>query len=147
MLRVFTLVELLAVIVILAIILAIAIPGIGNIINTAKRGALESDAKMLLKALDFQQMQTMIGATPAVTIAEDTTLYATTGCSSPCGAANITALGSVADNYTIVRIINVSPLSICIETSSSSKFGAHSIRATTSTITDIEAGTCSSLTN
>lgn len=46
----FTLVELLAVIVILAIILAIAIPGISNIIESSKKGAVESDAKMVFKA-------------------------------------------------------------------------------------------------
>ena len=39
----FTLVELLAVIVILAIILAIAIPGISNIIDSSKKGAAEND--------------------------------------------------------------------------------------------------------
>ena len=52
----FTLVELLAVIVILAIILAIAIPGISNIIEASKRGAAESDARMLLKALEYKMM-------------------------------------------------------------------------------------------
>lgn len=52
----FTLVELLAVIVILAIILAIAIPGISNIIESAKKGAAESNAKMLLKAIEYKML-------------------------------------------------------------------------------------------
>ena len=54
--RAFTLVELLAVIVILAIILAIAIPTISGIIGAATRGAFESDAKLLIKAVDYKQL-------------------------------------------------------------------------------------------
>jgi prepilin-type N-terminal cleavage/methylation domain-containing protein len=53
----FTLVELLAVIVILAVILAIAIPSISNIMNTSTRNAFESDAKMLLKQIDYKTME------------------------------------------------------------------------------------------
>ncbi len=52
----FTLVELLAVIVILAIILAITIPGISNVIESSRRGAAESDAKMLLKAIEYKML-------------------------------------------------------------------------------------------
>ena len=48
--KAFTLVELLAVIVILGIILAIAVPTITNIVNNTKISAIESDAKLLLKA-------------------------------------------------------------------------------------------------
>lgn len=55
--RGFTLVELLAVIVILAIILAIAIPGIAGIIGSATRGAFGSDAKMVLKQLEYQKLE------------------------------------------------------------------------------------------
>jgi type IV pilus assembly protein PilA len=53
----FTLVELLAVIVILAIILAIAIPGISGLINSSTKNAFESDAKMLLKQIDYKMME------------------------------------------------------------------------------------------
>jgi type IV pilus assembly protein PilA len=53
----FTLVELLAVIVILAVILAIAIPSISNIMNTSTKNAFESDAKMLLKQIDYKTME------------------------------------------------------------------------------------------
>lgn len=53
----FTLVELLAVIVILAIILAIAIPGISGIIKSATRGAFESDAKMVLQQLEYEKLR------------------------------------------------------------------------------------------
>jgi type IV pilus assembly protein PilA len=50
----FTLIELLAVIVILAIILAITVPGILGIISSSTRGAFESDAKLVLKNLDYK---------------------------------------------------------------------------------------------
>lgn len=53
----FTLVELLAVIVILAIVLAIAVPAIGNLIESTRRGAFESDAKMVIKALEYKLLQ------------------------------------------------------------------------------------------
>lgn len=53
----FTLVELLAVVVILALILAIAVPIIGNVINNAKISTIESDGKMLLTALRLKLLQ------------------------------------------------------------------------------------------
>ncbi len=52
----FTLVELLAVIVILAIILAIAIPGISSMISNATRSSLESDAKLVAKAVEYKML-------------------------------------------------------------------------------------------
>lgn len=54
--RGFTLIELLAVIVILAIILAIAIPGISGIINNSTKSSFKSDAKMILKAINYKQL-------------------------------------------------------------------------------------------
>jgi type IV pilus assembly protein PilA len=53
----FTLVELLAVIVILAIILAVAIPSANGIVNNVKRNAFEESAKMVLKAIDLKAAQ------------------------------------------------------------------------------------------
>ena len=53
----FTLVELLAVIVILAIILAIAVPSISKLIDRTSRGAFESDAKMVLKAIEYKMLE------------------------------------------------------------------------------------------
>ncbi len=54
----FTLVELLAVIVILAIILAIAVPGISGIIKSSTMKSMESDAKLVLKAIDLKKLGT-----------------------------------------------------------------------------------------
>jgi prepilin-type N-terminal cleavage/methylation domain-containing protein len=53
----FTLVELLAVIVILAIILAIAVPSISGIIKSSTKSSMESDAKLLLKAIDLKKLE------------------------------------------------------------------------------------------
>jgi type IV pilus assembly protein PilA len=53
----FTLVELLAVIVILAVILAIAVPGISSVISNSTKSAFESDAKMLLKQINYKTME------------------------------------------------------------------------------------------
>jgi type IV pilus assembly protein PilA len=53
----FTLVELLAVIVILAIILAIAVPSISNMINSTTRSTLESSAKLVLKGIEYKKME------------------------------------------------------------------------------------------
>jgi type IV pilus assembly protein PilA len=53
----FTLVELLAVIVVLAIILAIAVPGIANIINNSTRRAFNLDAQMILKAIEYKKLE------------------------------------------------------------------------------------------
>lgn len=52
----FTLVELLAVIVILAVILAIAIPAITGLINNVTINAFETDAKMVLKAINYKML-------------------------------------------------------------------------------------------
>ena len=54
----FTLVELLAVIVILAIVLAIAVPSITGLIHRATIDAFSSDAKMVLKAIDYKLLET-----------------------------------------------------------------------------------------
>ena len=53
----FTLVELLAVVVILAIILTIAIPSITNIFNSASNNSFESSAKMVLKAIEYKKLE------------------------------------------------------------------------------------------
>lgn len=52
----FTLVELLAVIVILAVILIIAVPTISTVINDAKESSFKSSAKMLLSSAEKDYM-------------------------------------------------------------------------------------------
>lgn len=83
----FTLVELLAVIVILAIILAIAVPSISGMISGSTRGAFESDAKMVLKQLEYKKL-------------EDDTFDETTITES-----NIKSLLGISDsNYEVLQI-------------------------------------------
>ena len=56
----FTLVELLAVIVILAIILVIAVPKVMDVINDAKKATLESTAKMIASQAEKQKVQNQV---------------------------------------------------------------------------------------
>ena len=53
----FTLLELLAVIVILAIILAIAIPSITSLINSSKKNTFESNSKMIFSSLRLKALE------------------------------------------------------------------------------------------
>lgn len=53
----FTLIELLAVIVILTIILAIAIPSIIGVIDSSTKESFKSDAQMVLKAIDYKELE------------------------------------------------------------------------------------------
>ena len=64
----FTLVELLAVIVILAIILVIAVPKVMTVIEDSKKATLESTAKMIASSAEKQKVQnTVLGNTNAIT--------------------------------------------------------------------------------
>ena len=64
----FTLVELLAVIVILAIILVIAVPQIMSVIEDSKKATLESTAKMIASAAEKQKVQnTVLGNNEEIT--------------------------------------------------------------------------------
>lgn len=53
----FTLIELLAVLVILVLILAIAIPVVSNVIKKSTISSFESDAKMVLKAIEYRKLE------------------------------------------------------------------------------------------
>ena len=64
----FTLVELLAVIVILAIILVIAVPKVMSVIEDSKKATLESTAKMIASTAEKQKVQnTVLGNTEEIT--------------------------------------------------------------------------------
>lgn len=53
----FTLVELLAVIVILAIILAIAVPSITSVTNNARKDSLSASIKLIIKGIQYAVLQ------------------------------------------------------------------------------------------
>ncbi|HHT38309.1 MAG TPA: prepilin-type N-terminal cleavage/methylation domain-containing protein [Mollicutes bacterium] len=107
----FTLVELLAVIVILAIILAIAVPGISGIINNSRRSAFEADVKMIITGIEYQILQSTIDTditTPAVGDI----------------LANIDDYGADPTNYTAAEITSLDPITVTITSSANSEFGA-----------------------
>ena len=129
----FTLVELLAVIVILAIILAIAVPGISNMMDNSKKSAFEADAKMIITGLEYQNLEASLGQASEVVV----------------GVLNNTALtnlGANPANYTTVKVVALSPLEICVETPSNSKFGAQKALVTKTTVNHSVAGTCATYT-
>ena len=71
----FTLVELLAVIVILAIILVIAVPKVMSVIEDAKKATLESTAKMIASQAEKQKVQnTVLGNDQAITCKDITNI-------------------------------------------------------------------------
>ena len=71
----FTLVELLAVIVILAIILVIAVPKVMSVIEDAKKATLESTAKMIAGQAEKQKVQnTVLGNDRAITCKDITNI-------------------------------------------------------------------------
>ncbi len=69
------LIELLAVIVILGIIAAIAIPSIGNIITNSKKDAIRADAKLILNAASLYQTENTTTTGDTITIDELTPEY------------------------------------------------------------------------
>ena len=120
----FTLVELLAVIVILAIILAIAIPGISGIINRAKKGAFESNVKMIITGIEYKIVQFSVD--PSVEI--------------PIDGADILATlanyGANTADYTTATLVSKNPVKITIISASTSKFGVYTAtNATKASIT------------
>ena len=71
----FTLVELLAVIVILAIILVIAVPKVMSVIEDAKKATLESTAKMIASQAEKQKVQnTVLGSNKNITCKDITNI-------------------------------------------------------------------------
>lgn len=107
----FTLVELLAVIVILAIILAIAVPGISGIINNSRRSAFEADVKMIITGIEYEILE--------ATIDENTTAPAVGDI-----LADIANYGADPTNYTEATITSLDPITLTITSSANSEFGA-----------------------
>ncbi|MDD4298313.1 MAG: prepilin-type N-terminal cleavage/methylation domain-containing protein [Bacilli bacterium] len=123
----FTLVELLAVIVILAIILAIAVPSITGMINNTRKSAFESDVRLIITGIEYRQLQS--GVDP--TIPEPKAHEVGTGTT-----AELADYGADPANYTAFEITNMSPITINLTSSSDSEFGAWTTTgATKSSIT------------
>jgi type IV pilus assembly protein PilA len=114
----FTLVELLAVIVILAIILAIAVPGISGIISSAQKGAFESDVKMILTGIEYKITEHTINDTVTLPVTGDIT-------------ANLADYGGTPANYTsfTITITGGAITDVDAVSSTSGEFGSTSYTA------------------
>jgi type II secretory pathway pseudopilin PulG len=103
---------LLAVIVILAIILAIAVPGISGIISSSRKAAFEADVKMIITAIEYKKTQKLIDST--ITIPAD-------GSSILATLANY---GADSADYTTATLVNDDPVTITLVSKGTGKFGA-----------------------
>jgi type IV pilus assembly protein PilA len=107
----FTLVELLAVIVILAIILAIAVPSISGMVSNAKKSAFEDDVKMIITGIEYKTLEASVDSTVT----------------APAVGSILTNLGDYGANssdYTAATLDDLSPVTITITSAANSKFGA-----------------------
>lgn len=118
----FTLVELLAVIVVLAIILAIAVPSITGIINGAKKNAFESNAKMIITAIEYKKLEDENFNPEDVTKATMQSL-----------------LGISGDNYSQV-VVNVIDGKINLQLVGAEKFEGYTASGTREKIIVVETG-------
>jgi prepilin-type N-terminal cleavage/methylation domain-containing protein len=111
----FTLVELLAVIVILAIILAIAVPGISSMIESSKESSFESDVKMLIVGIEYDilEAQTLGTAGPAVHVVG----------SGADHTAEVANYGGDPANYSYFEITSINPVTVSVTAVGNSKFG------------------------
>jgi type II secretory pathway pseudopilin PulG len=102
---------LLAVIVILAIILAIAVPSISGIINSARKGAFESDAKMIVTGIEYKVLEASVD--PAITAPAVGDILAT-----------LADYGANPANYSAASITSMNPITISLTSTATSEFGA-----------------------
>lgn len=125
----FTLVELLAVIVILAIILAIAVPSITGLLEKQRENSFESNVKMLIRGIDYKKLE-LSSEDKEFTDQEE-------GYQLNTNLANdIADFGGNPDDYQCFVINSVDPITVTIITKSTSKFGQLGVKnATLSSVT------------
>jgi type IV pilus assembly protein PilA len=111
----FTLVELLAVIVILAVILAIAVPSISSMMNNAKKAAFEDNVKLIIRGIDYKVLECQSSGAAGC--------MPTTGTKATTELANY---GANSADYSAFSIIAVypDPTEISLTGATSGKFGA-----------------------
>lgn len=117
----FTLVELLAVIVILAIILAIAIPSITGLVANTRRNAFESNVKMVIKGIDYSLLQDP----ESVTLGDN--------------LANIGQFGGDATQYTSFEITSLNPVTITLVAADGGRFTGWQTTGATFNAVTVEA--------
>ncbi len=111
----FTLVELLAVIVILAIILAIAIPAITGLIRNMSENAFESSVKMLIKGVDYKVLEGEITTANMGTFTD------------------VTLFGGSASDFSSFAITSLEPITINVTGTAGGKFEGYSATGATFT--------------
>jgi prepilin-type N-terminal cleavage/methylation domain-containing protein len=120
----FTLVELLAVIVILSIILAIAIPTISAVTTAARTNSFTSTVKMVIKGIEYKILEND-GSTSFITPSDTTDL-----------TTSIDDYGGTVADYELFHITSVSPITIDLTGKDGGKFdGCTTTGATFSTLT------------
>ncbi len=125
----FTLVELLAVIVILAIILAIAVPSITGLLEIQRKNSFESNVKMLIRGIDYKKLE--LSSVDKEFTDDDGGYQLDTNL-----ADKISDFGGNPDDYECFVINSVDQITVTIITKSTSKFGQLGVtEATLSSVT------------
>ena len=91
----FTLVELLAVIVILAVILIIAIPKITNVIDNSKLSSFTDSAKLIASQIDKQRMINEVNGDTSTITCSDVSSYNSTDYTS-CTVGSVDSNGNTS---------------------------------------------------
>jgi prepilin-type N-terminal cleavage/methylation domain-containing protein len=102
----FTLVELLAVIVILAIILAIAVPSITNMVANSRKAAFESNVKLVIRGIEYKLLENPGSVTAAATDVK----------------ATLTNYGADPAQYDSFSITSIDPVTVSLVASATGKF-------------------------
>jgi type IV pilus assembly protein PilA len=112
----FTLVELLAVIVILAVILAIAVPSISSMMNNAKKSSFEDNVKLIIRGVDYKVLEAQASNTtgPQASAATDVKSTLSSYGANPADYAS----------FYIIAVGSGTPTKITITGASTGKFGA-----------------------
>jgi type IV pilus assembly protein PilA len=115
----FTLVELLAVIVILAIILAIAVPSISGMINNSKKSSFEANVKMIITGISYKMLEATASGTTAPDV--DTDIL-----------DELSSYGANQADYDSAAITSLDPtITINLSSKTTSKFGGWTVTGAT----------------
>jgi prepilin-type N-terminal cleavage/methylation domain-containing protein len=116
----FTLVELLAVIVILAIILAIAVPDITNMVANARRDAFQSNVKLIIRGIEYKMLEDLTSVDVDVDALDE-----------------LTSFGADPTQYQSFAISDLDPVTVDVVAAQGGKFDGW--QATAATYTSVSA--------
>lgn len=121
----FTLVELLAVIVILAIILAIAIPSITSLVDNSRKDAFTSNVKLIIKGIQYKLLTDPGSVTAGATDVKST----------------LDDYGADPSQYDSFSITSVDPVTISLQAAKDGKFTGWQTTGATYTSVTVSAAT------